>query len=120
MKRLLSPATNLPGWMTLAFTLYAVTQAILNARAHHTAIGPAVIVAALAAGLAAYARTQVTPVSDPRVPGSVIVPMAAPPGTIDVATLNKPAPPAPNATWAASGVVHPPPGPDDEAKEAVQ
>lgn len=66
MKRALSPATNPAGLMSAAGALYAAVVMILNVVHHRGVIDPKVIVAAVGAAAALYARLKVTPVADPR------------------------------------------------------
>lgn len=94
MKRLLSPATNSAGILTLLNALYAVAQALLNH--YHVDIGlTAAQLATLDTAAVAYLRTQVTPVADPRVPGKLITELAPLTFTAEhVATVTAPPPPA--------------------------
>lgn len=75
MKRLLTPALNPAGLIFAVNAIYALTQAILTH--YHVAWGlsPAQL-ATVDAFAVAWARTQVTPVADPRVPGKVIADVA--------------------------------------------
>lgn len=66
MKRLLTPALNMPGLIAAIAAIYAIVQAAANTAGHGSVLTAPVIVAAIGAGLAAYTRTQVTPVADPR------------------------------------------------------
>ena len=64
--RLLSPLTNPNGYLAAAGAVFAASVMIVNALHHHGIIDPPVIVGALAAVGALFARQQVTPVKDPR------------------------------------------------------
>jgi hypothetical protein len=63
LTRLLTPSKNAPGLSAALALTYALVQAI----AYHKPFGsPLVYLPLIAAALAAYTRTQVTPVADPR------------------------------------------------------
>lgn len=66
MPRMLSPLTNPNGYLAAAAAVFAAAVMIMNAVNHHGIIDPPVIVGALAAVGALFARQQVTPVKDPR------------------------------------------------------
>lgn len=66
MKRLLSPATNSPGLLSAAAAIYAAVIMVINVRAHHAAVDPKVIVAALSAAGYLVTRFYVTPTADPK------------------------------------------------------
>lgn len=66
MKRLITPSLNMPGLIAAALAIYAVIQGAYNSAHGSTVLTSSVIVAAISAALSAYARTQVTPVADPR------------------------------------------------------
>ena len=66
MPRLLSPLTNPNGYLAAAGAVFAAAVMVTNAIHHHGIIDPPVIVGALAAVGALFARQQVTPVKDPR------------------------------------------------------
>ena len=66
MKRALSPSTNPAGLLSAAGALYAAVVMILHAVHGQGVIDPQVIVAAVGAAAALYARLKVTPVADPR------------------------------------------------------
>jgi hypothetical protein len=89
VKRILSPVTNSAGLSAAALAVYAAAVMIYNAVHHHGVIDVPVIVAALAAVSALYARTKSTPVSDPRdgngkplVTANVILPASGTAGSV--------------------------------------
>jgi len=80
MPRLLSPFTNPNGYLSAAGAVLAAAVMITNAIHGHGIIDPTVIVAAVAAAGALFARQQVTPVKDPKDGnGSPLLPASAPP-----------------------------------------
>lgn len=77
--RLLNPMTDPNGYLAAAGAVFAAAVMIVNALHHHGIIDPPVIVGALAAVGALFARQQVTPVKDPRDGnGQPLVPAAPP------------------------------------------
>lgn len=64
--RLVNPATNPNGYIAAAGAVYAVAAMAYNAANGHGIINPTVIVSALGAVGALFARQYVTPVSDPK------------------------------------------------------
>lgn len=78
--RLLSPLTNPNGYLAAAGAVLAAAVMITNAVHRHGIIDPTVIVAAVGAVGALFARQQVTPVKDPKDGnGSPLAPVPAPP-----------------------------------------
>ncbi len=76
ISRLLSLSTNPAGLLAAAGAIYAATVMITNAYHHHGIIDPEVIVAAIGAVGALFARQLVTPVADPKDPnGNPLVPV---------------------------------------------
>ena len=66
MPRMLNPLTNPNGYVSAAGAVFAAALMITNALHHHGIIDPPVIVAAVGAVGALFARQKVTPVADPR------------------------------------------------------
>ena len=66
MPRLLNPFLNPTGYLAAAGAVLAAAVMITNAVHHHGIIDPTVIVGAVGAVGALFARQQVTPVKDPR------------------------------------------------------
>lgn len=64
--RLVNPATNPAGYMAAAGAVTAAAIMIANAVGHHGVINSTVIVSAVGAVCALFARQLVTPVSDPK------------------------------------------------------
>lgn len=92
MPRLLNPLTNPAGYLSAAGAVLAAAVMITNAVNHHGIIDATVIVAAVGAVGALFARQQVTPVKDPKDGnGNPLLP--APP----VVTMPTAAPEAPKA-----------------------
>lgn len=78
--RLLNPLTDPNGYLAAAGAVFAAAVMVTNAVNHHGIIDPPVIVGAVAAVGALFARQQVTPVKDPRDGnGQPLVPKAAAP-----------------------------------------
>lgn len=79
MPRLLSPFTNPNGYLAAAGAVFAAVVMTMNAVNHHGIIDPPVIVGAVGAVGALFARQQVTPVKDPKdANGNPLVPAPAP------------------------------------------
>lgn len=66
MPRLLNPLTNPNGYLSAAGAVLAAAVMIANAVHRHGIVDPVVIVAAVGAVGALFARQQVTPVKDPK------------------------------------------------------
>lgn len=90
MPRFLNPLTNPNGYLSAAGAVLAAAIMVTNAVHHHGIIDATVIVGAVGAVGALFARQQVTPVKDPKDGnGSPLLPAPAG-GTV-------PSPPAPSA-----------------------
>lgn len=74
MKRLLNPSTNAPGYAAVLSAAYAVVQAFYG----HTVADPRVWLPAVFAAVSLLIRQAVTPVADPKVPGSLVTPLEPP------------------------------------------
>ncbi len=69
--RLIKPSTNSSGLTAVATGAYAIIQVLV----YHAPIGdPNVYIAAIAAIASLYARSQNTPIADPRLPAPREVP----------------------------------------------
>lgn len=79
----LHPRLNPTGLAAGAGAIYAASVMIFNAANHHGVISVPVIIAAVAAIIALFTRTIVTPVAAPKDgAGNPLVPIAPPPVTV--------------------------------------
>jgi hypothetical protein len=102
--RVFSPSTNPTGWIAAAGAILAASVMITNAVNNHGIIDTSVIISAVGAVMALFARQVVTPVADPK--NAIGVPLV--PVTEKVLTYAAPAPVVqvtPNPTGGTVGQV---------------